>query len=196
MNNSELDAKLRAAREPALSADYQEEFPRIVLANLRSTPGDNSRTHRAWFPRLAWGVTVAACALLAFAVGRWHGRMESGNDILANAKLIRETLAMFPNRIRAIVQDEHGLKLVLADQPEVPASTPIYVRIRDGKQSSSLVTFSGQEIQIDGLKLTVLSQPDGGIILEGNEFVWSSRDPVYTGRELIIEAKNLDLAAR
>ena len=113
------------------------------------------------------------------------------NDSLANIKLIRETLALFPNRVRAIVQDEHGLNLVLSDQENVPASTPIYVRICDGKRCSSLVTFSGQEIQIAGQKLTVLSQPDGGIILEGNKFAWSSSEPVYAGRKIKIEAKNL-----
>ena len=113
------------------------------------------------------------------------------NDSLASLKLIQETMAMFPNRVRAIVQDEHGLRLVLADQPEVPVSPPIYVRLCDGENCSSLVTFSGQEIQIAGQKLTVLSQADGGIILEGNKFFWSSSEPVYANRKLKIEAKNL-----
>lgn len=113
------------------------------------------------------------------------------NDSLANVKLIHETLALFPNRVRAIVQDERGLNLVLSDSADVPASTPIYVRICDGKNCSSVVTFSGQEVQIAGQKLTVLSQPDGGIILAGNKFVWSSNEPVYAGRKFKIEAKNL-----
>jgi hypothetical protein len=93
------------------------------------------------------------------------------------------------------VQDERGVDLILSDTENVPASPPIYVRICDGKQCSSLVTFSGQEIQIAGQKLTVLSQPDGGIILEGNKFVWSSSEPVFAGQKLRIEAKNLNLAA-
>jgi hypothetical protein len=119
----------------------------------------------------------------------------AGKDVLANARLVQETLALFPNRVRAIVQDERGLNVVLSDQENVPASTPIYVRICDGKNCSSLVTFSGQEIQIAGQNLTVLSQPDGGIILEGNKFVWSSSERVYAGKALKIEAKNLKLAA-
>ncbi len=193
MNNSELDAKLKAAREPVLPADYREDFPRLVLAGLRSAPRENRRPRRLWLPRLAWGMATAACILIAFAIGHWHGLAEAkaGKDALANTKFIQETLAMFPNRVRAIVQDERGVNLVLSDTENVPASTPIYVRICDGKNCSSLVTFSGQEIQIAGQKLTVLSQPDGGIILEGNRFVWSSSEPVYAGRKLKIEAKNL-----
>ena len=198
MNNSELDAKLKAAREPVLPADYRDAFPQTVLNHLRPSPRERARgekrtSRQSWLPRLAWGMATAACILMAFAIGHWRGQVErnSGPDVLANAKLIQETLAMFPNRVRAIVQDERGVNLVLSDTENVPASTPIYVRICDGKRCSSLVTFSGQEIQIAGQKLTVLSQPDGGIILEGNKFVWSSSEPVYAGRKLKIEAKNL-----
>jgi hypothetical protein len=193
MNDSELDAKLKAAREPSMLAQYHEAFPQRVLANLRSTTWKPSLGRRSLWPRLVWSIATAACILIAFAVGHWRGGMESqsGQDVLANAKIIQETLAMFPNRVRAIVQDSHGLKLVLADQPEVPNSTPIYVRICDGENCSSLVTFSGQEIQIAGQKLTVLAQPDGGIILEGNQFVWSSAEKSFAKTNLKIEAKNL-----
>jgi hypothetical protein len=48
---------------------------------------------------------------------------------------------------------------------------------------------------VAGQKLTVLSEADGGIILEGNQFVWSSSEPVYAGRKLKIEAKNLGTSA-
>ena len=98
---------------------------------------------------------------------------------------------MFPNQVRAIVQDEHGLNLVLSENKNVPVSPPIYVRICDGKHCSSLVTFSGQEIQIAGQKMTVLSDSHGGIILMGNDFAWSSREPSYAKSDLKIVAKNL-----
>ncbi len=105
--------------------------------------------------------------------------------------MIRETLALFPNRVRAIVQDERGLNLVLSDTDDVPASPPLYVRICDGKKCSSLVTFSGQEIQIAGQKFTVLSDSHGSIILTGSQFVWSDTERAYAGNHLKIEAKNL-----
>ena len=193
MNDSELDKKLKAAREPALDTDYQEEFPRLVLAGLRSARQQQNPPERSWLPRFAWGLAAAACLVVAFAAGHWSGRMERATaaDTLADAKLVHETLAMFPNRVRAIVQDEHGLNLVLSEHEDVPASTPIYVRICEGGRCSSLVTFSGQEIQIAGQKLTVLSQADGGIILEGNKFLWSTGRPLYADKNLKIEAKNL-----
>ncbi|MGA9778874.1 MAG: hypothetical protein WBS33_11455 [Verrucomicrobiia bacterium] len=113
------------------------------------------------------------------------------NDILQNAKFVQETLAMFPNQVCAIMHDQHGLNLVLSSSGDVPASPPIYVRVCDGKNCSSWVTFSGQEIQIGSQKLTVLSDARGGIIVEGIQFVWSSDGKNYTEKNLEIEAKNL-----
>jgi hypothetical protein len=196
MKQSELDSILKKARLPEVPEESRELFPRRIVARLKHNEVQSPHA-RSFLPRLTWAFGLAAGVVIAFAIGHWSGRMETKNltasDSLADLKLIRETMAMFPNRVRAIVQDERGLNLVLSDNTDVPASSPIYVRICDGKQCSSLVTFSGQEIQIAGQKLTVLSQPDGGIILEGNQFVWSSSEPVYAARKLNIEAKNLGL---
>jgi hypothetical protein len=197
MNDSELDIKLAAAREPKLDPDYREDFPRLVLARLRSQPSRPALPpERHWLPRLAWSAGLALIFLLAgFAIGHWRGRTEMAaapaGDILANAKMINETLALFPNRVRAIVRDEKGMRLILADQPNVPDSPPLFVKICDGKNCSSLVTFSGQELDIAGQKITVLADASGGVILEGNRFVWSSTTRDINPRGLEIEARTL-----
>jgi hypothetical protein len=193
MNNPDLDSILKKARTPERSEEFWTEFPKQVARGLNRARTDNFRPKQNWFPRLAWGFATAICILVAFAIGHWRGQVEakSSTDVLANAKVVSETLAMFPNQVRAIVQDERGLNLVLSDSADVPASPPIYVRICDGKHCSSLVTFSGQEIQIAGQKMTVLSDAQGGIILMGNDFAWSSREPAYAKNDLKIEARNL-----
>jgi hypothetical protein len=196
MNNPDLDSILKKARTPERSEEFWAEFPQQVARGLNRARTDNFRPKQNWFPRLAWGFATAICILAAFAISHWRGQTEAkaSTDILANAKVVDETLAMFPNQVRAIVQDERGLNLVLSDSADVPASPPIYVRICDGKHCSSLVTFSGQEIQIAGQKMTVLSDAQGGIILMGNDFAWSSREPTYAKNDLKIEAKNLGQA--
>jgi len=193
MNNSELEHRLKAAQAPVRPDEYWAEFPQRVAAGLRRTPVV-VRGERRWLPRLAWGLaTAAACLIIGFGVGHWRGRTEtaSSNGLLQNVKLIRETMAMFPNRVRAIVQDERGLNLVLSEQADVPDSTPIYVSICDGKQCSTVVTFSGQEIKLAGQSLTILSDAHGGVILTGSKFVWSSAEQIYAGNHLKIEAKTL-----
>ena len=57
----------------------------------------------------------------------------------------------------------------------------------------SFVTFSGQEVQVDGQKIDVLVDAQGGIILEGNKFVWSNTERSYAAKRLKIEARNLGL---
>ena len=194
MTNSELDSILKKARLPEFPETDREMLSRQLVARIKNNE-QVARPSRSALPRWGWALAVATCVVIAFAIGHWHGQVDtmpgSGNDRLANIKIIRETLAMFPNRVRAIVSDEHGLNLVLSDSADVPASSPLYVRICDGQRCTSLVTFSGQEIQIAGQKLTVLSLPDGGIILEGKKFVWSSGESAYVGRKLKIEAKTL-----
>ena len=195
MKNPELESILKMARLPEIPEESLAMFPRRIVARLKHTDLPN-RAARNFSPPLAWACGLAACVVIALAVGHWPGRMENvpTDDSLASLKLIRETLALFPNRVRAIVQDEQGLNLVLSDNNDVPASAPLYVRICDGQHCSSLVTFSGQEIQIAGQKVTVLSDAHGGIILtgnDGNEFVWSNTERIHADNHLKITVKNL-----
>ncbi|HEY4416804.1 MAG TPA: hypothetical protein VGO57_14025 [Verrucomicrobiae bacterium] len=198
MKDSELDKKLAAARTPQLDADYVEDFPRLVFSRLRTVRDEKIPARHFWRPSFAWSASLALVFLfVGFGIGHWRGKTEmaqlSTPDILANAKLINETVAMFPNRVRAIIRNANGTHLVLADKPEVPNSPPIYVRICDGKNCSSLVTFSGQELEIAGQKITVLADAGGGIILEGSQFVWSNTGKNSRWGNYQIEAKNLTL---
>ena len=194
MTDFDLEKKLQAARVPTRDEDYWESFPRLVSAKLRTTSTQRPIVERHWLPRLAWGGSIAfACLVIGFAIGHWHDRMEKNDPyaLLQNGKMLHEVLTLFPNRVRAIVQDKNGVQLVLSNQPDVPTSTPIYVHICDGRQCSSLVTFSGQEVQVACQPVTVLSDAQGGIILTGNKFVWSNTERTYAGEHLKIEARNL-----
>ncbi len=191
MNKFDLNATLKSAQTPAGSAEYWNDIRREVRAQLRRPFTASSRNQPRWFPRLAWSFAMAAaCLAVALAMGHWRGGTLAP-DALQSTKLIRETMAMFPNRVRAIVSDERGLSLVLSEHADLPASTPIYVRICDGRHCASFVTFSGQEIQAGGQTVTVLADGRGGIILTGSEFVWSNTEQNRAGGRLKIKAENL-----
>ncbi|HXF09737.1 MAG TPA: hypothetical protein VN625_03055 [Desulfuromonadaceae bacterium] len=195
MNDSELTALLKKARVPEPSGELWDELPGRVARQLNRARTETSHSVRGGFSRWAWGMATALCVVMAFIAGHWHGQMAEKKDALASGKVVRETLAMFPNRVRAIVEDEHGLNLVLSENEDVPASSPLYLRVCDGKQCASVVTFSGQEIQVAGRKMTVLADGHDGVILMGNNFAWSSREPAMAKNNLKIEAKNLDIGA-
>jgi len=155
----------------------EDDKPRSALGGRR--PGDWgwAVSGQSW---LARALGAAACVLLAFALGYWHGRAGHA-DLLQNADVVRETLALFPNRVRAIVEDERGLNLVLSDSDNVPVSAPLYIRVSGGGRDASYLTFSGQEITIAGQTVTVLADTHGGVILAGNHFLWSATDRGHTG---------------
>jgi hypothetical protein len=194
MNKPELESILKKARLPEILGESLEIFPRQIVARLKRDDPP-TRSARVFSPHLAWAFGLVACVIIAFAIGHWRGRMETGTipatDSVASTTFIRETMAMFPNRVRAIVQDERGINLVLSDNADVPVSPPLYVRICDGEHCSSFVTFSGQEIQIAGQKVTVLADTHGGVILAGQHFIWSDNERVYAAGHLKITAKNL-----
>ena len=196
MNNSELDRTLKAAKAPERPEEYWKQFPQRVTARLHWKRTAESVEAPRWFPRLAWGLaTAAACLLAGFLLGHWRGQTEAAsNGLLQNGKVIREMLTMFPNRVRAIVQDERGLSLVLSEKDDVPVSPPLWVKVCDGKRCSAFVAFSGQEVEIAGLKVTVLSDARGGVMLVGDRFVWSSGEPERAANHLRIEARQLAYA--
>lgn len=193
MSKSNLNETLKAARIPKRREGYWENFSGLVVRQLGRIPAP-MRNETPWFPRIAWGFAAAAVCLVAgFAIGHWRGRDKavSTTGLLQNEKVIRETMAMFPNRIRAIVQDDKGVSLVLSEKEDVPDSTPLYVKVCDGTHCSALVTFSGQEVQLAGQKVTVLSNARGGVMIVGEQFLWSSEQNGKAAAHLRIEAKEL-----
>lgn len=198
MNDAELNRLLKSAAPPRSPEEYWEDFPGRVARQLHR-PLPPERFVARWPLRLAWAAGVAAvCVAAGFLLGHHFGQTEMANgngQVLQNVKLIREVMAMFPNRVRAIVKDEAGMQLVLSDSDDVPASTPLWVKISQGEHSVSLVTFSGQELQIRGQKLTVLSEARGGVLVVGDHFVWASEEAGLGAGDLRIQARPLEMAS-
>ena len=137
MNKPELESILKKARLPEISEESLAMFPRRIVARLkRNDPPAPPRAKIFAAPGVGlWTGGLRRHRLCRRPLARAN---RNGNnpspDSLASAKLVHEIMAMFPNQIRAIVQDDGGdLKLVLSDTGDVPASPPLYVRICDGK---------------------------------------------------------------
>ena len=192
MNDLELNRILKTAKVPERAEEFWARFPRRVTSRLHWKPAMTWGASR--FSRVAWALSaITACLVMGFLAGHWRGHEEAvaENGLLQNAKVIRETFAMFPNRVKAIVQDQHGINLVLSDKADVPQSAPLWIKICDGKNCAAMVTFSGQEIKLGRQELTVLTDVHGKIILAGDNFLWSNGEALLAGNHLKIEAKTL-----
>lgn len=179
MTDSELEIFLKTAGVPDRASEFWEDFPRRITTKLHwraQRTSDLLPVQPRPLNWLAWGLSVGmACLVIAFTLSHWRGSRPA-NGLLQNEKVVREVLAMFPNQVRAIVQDENGLSLSLADQANVPASTPLWIKVCDGNHCRSIITFSGQSVQIAGQRVEVLADARGGVMLVGDHFFWSSQE--------------------
>jgi len=213
MNNKELDQILKSARVPERPAEYWERFPRQVTTRARDLERAEGRAgERAqepdlrsafgagfcglrWKPALAVGLAFT-CIVFGFILGLWRGRSSGTDPQLAElGKYFREIAALFPNQLEAIVFDEAGAHMVLADRPNVPVSPPMYVKICGPKGCQRFVTFSGQQIRVNGDVFEVLVDRQGDVLLVGAQWVWSSSEPAGKTSPYRIEARPLPAAS-
>lgn len=179
MNNAELDKLLHSAPVPEREVEYWEQFPGSVTRRLAQAQHSGSRRPAPrTSPLLLWGIGLAtACIMIGFVVGWWKGHQSGlqAAPVAAMQKYYREIEALFPQQVRAIILDETGPHLLLADKANVPVSSPVLLTIQKRTGVQSVVTFSGQQIPVNGELCDVLTDADGHILLIGTKLVWSSQ---------------------
>src|ERR1017187_560695 len=217
MNNRELNDVLKRAAVPERKADYWERFPRQVTAEIKrrgqharaekrgdapvpavadgSTTWTWATAFRAFVSRPAFILGVAAvCLAVGFVLGSWRGLRPSGQDAqLAEArKYFHEFEALFPNQLQGIVFDQQGTHLVLAPEPNLPASPPLYLKVCGPKGCQRFVTFSGQQIRVNGDVCDVLVDHQGNVLVVGQETLWADAKATTKRGPYQIEAKVLE----
>jgi len=161
--NDDLDKLLKSACVPERSPGYWKHFPGRVIARLgQAEPEPATANGFAW----RWIATAAACVLVATAGLCWRlwPKPAPGTDY---AKLAREIEKEFPGQLKAIIVDEHGLRVELAETPNVPVSSPLLVEVCRPQGCRRVITFSGQQISINGEPWDVLVNGDGRVIVAG-----------------------------
>ncbi len=183
MNNHELDQLLKSVPPPGRPADYWNDFPAAVRSQLTSQPASDPvseppRPRR--LPAYGWAVALgAACIMLGFVLGFWRGHNSPPLDpqFAAAQKLYRESEGLFRHQIRAIIFENGGPRLILADHPNVPDSPPYYLKVCGPSGCQSFITFSGQQIQVNGRTCDVLADGSGRVMLVNDHAVWAQDDP-------------------
>src|SRR6266487_5716773 len=187
MKNSELDQILKSAPVPDRPGAYWAQFPQRVMAKTnwlrtRADAGaDHPRTEpfllrsRFRFATVGLGLAISGL-LLVFVLGSRQGRQLSITEpqLAAARKYFQEIETLFPRQVQAIIFDQQGSHLVLAERSNVHASSPLYLKVCGPKGCQSYVTFSGQQIRINGETCDVLSDHQDNVLLVGRDWVLST----------------------
>lgn len=220
MNDAQLNDVLKRATVPEREAGYWEQFPGRVTAEVErrrkaaraeSRPAATTptltgrRTPWSWAsvlrfrgakPAFAFGL-AAVCIAVGFVLGFWKGHHApgEGSQLAEARKYLREIEALFPNQVQAIVFDQQGTHLVLAQEPNLAASPALYLKICGPNGCQRVITFSGQQIRVNGDVCEVLADGRGGVLLVGRQLVWSSDQARAGGGRYRIEARALEAAS-
>ena len=217
MKDRELNEVLKRAAVPERKADYWERFPSQVTAEIKRR-GQHARAEkradapvpamadgsitwtwatafRAFVSRPAFVLGVAVvCLAVGFALGSWRGQRSSGQDAqLAEArKYFHELEALFPNQLQTIVFDQQGTHLVLAPEPNLPVSPPLYLKICGPKGCQRFITFSGQQIRVNGDVCDVLVDHQGHVLVVGQETLFADAKATTKTGQYQVEARALE----
>ena len=147
---------------------------KIQMAAIRQKRG--SRMAIRWL----WPMAAAACFLVAWLAlssappaGKGTSAPVARQDVAASI-ILREFSALYPNQVKSIVRNSLGIELALADKPDVAPVSPLVLKVCDPRGCEEIITFSGQSIDVAGHKVTVETESGGRVILDGEQFLWSS----------------------
>jgi hypothetical protein len=176
---------LKQAKVPEPRRGFWDELPVKVQRAIDSGRGGVVRPEDAvaglsFFEVLLRKAAVplafaAACLMIGFIWGANSRKSEVQPTELAEARACwREAAALFPNQLQAIVFDQQGSRVLLAEKPNQPSSPPIYLRLCDDQGCKRFITFSGQQIKVNGENFEVLVNCEGEVLLVGDAQVWKS----------------------
>lgn len=185
-----MDYWLRCLRLPEREASYWQTFPLRISQRLQQETAKDSQHENRPTPALSrllpfqWKLAIAmALTLTALGVGYWLGSdspSERARLVQHASRMVvyfQEIHALFPQQIQAIVFHDEGTDLMLSEASNLPESAPILLNIQMGNRHRSVITFSGQQIPINGELCEVFTDAKDHILVVGQNAVWTSAQP-------------------
>jgi hypothetical protein len=160
-----LDDILKQAWVPDRSPGYWESFPGRVTRGIADRSRLKTAPTNPWLPWAIGAVTV--CLALAIAMFVSRSGTPQAEPPVSYVQLYRQIEAMFPNQVQAIFVDGRGVKLVLAENADVPRSQPLLINACRQDDCRHVITFSGQQVKINGDTWDVLVNGQNQVVVAG-----------------------------
>lgn len=183
MNDEELKRRLEFLPPPPINeAARGRALHRAVIALARTAEAAPEPKANAWWrASITW---AAACAVVLFAGLVLMRSIEPAEDFNegADARTLAQVEALFPGRLNAVIEHDGDVRLDLAGEvSSAGTDQPVLVQLEGGGRRLRVLSYSGRSvvIELDGARFTfeALVTGDGGVVLSGEDFAWSSAQP-------------------
>ncbi len=173
-----------AARERAL---FQARLALSAGASIEDEEANTGSFRSFW----ACAAGLAAIALVLFLVNA-PGQKTTSDDLAASRDLLRQLEGVFPGNLDAVIERGETVEVVLADEPRPSSVQRVVLTIADRERPVRILSYSGQRVCVDlagrQLCFEMLVTDSGGVIVAGDDFVWTRENPVkIVGRKVTAE---------
>jgi hypothetical protein len=181
MNDEDLKKRLAELGVPEPDETARERALDRALTALRNTTVEAEVKRPAFFAR--WAILAGTCAVLALTVV--VGSRPAGDDLVVWQRTLREVEALFPGQLTAVIESDGAVDLEISDEAAGGTSQPVLVEFTQGSRVLRVLSYSGRRVCVDlgGEKACFepLVTSDGGVILAGENFLWSAENPASPG---------------
>lgn len=197
MKDADLKKQLAALAPPAPSEVAQARalhratlaLHQPVDAAAASTTGEPS-SGTPFSRALPVWTAVVFIAAIAVCAGTFYFRGSSANaPVVAMVETTRADLqtlsqveGLFPGQLNAVIDRDGELQLDLTNGSHPSAAEqPLIVHLEGGEHRLRVLSYSGRSITVElkngYITFEALVTSDGGVVLAGNDFAWSSAEP-------------------
>ncbi len=182
MTDTDLKDQLKALQVPRYDPiEEGRALHRARVAFAQPREQEESLRPRRLFYR-GWVAISAGLAVAALVVG---GLATSRRHLSPAAELhtLAEMQAIFPDQFNALIDDNGTVQLDLTTPSLAGEGThqPLQVVLEADHHRVSILSYSGRSItlKLQGASVTfeALVTAEGGVVLQGNQFAWSSAQP-------------------
>lgn len=151
----------------------------LALAGAGDAPreADNVFEKRVSYRWAALCVVMLIAGLVMVGPLRLMRDAEPGADL----RTLAQVEELFPGQLNAVIEGDGEMRLDLA-RWTAPSSTdqPVVVELERGGNRLRVLSYSGRSVtmELKGRRVTfdVLVTSDGGVVLAGDDFAWSSTE--------------------
>lgn len=184
MNDRDLKKQLDVLTPPpADEAARARALHRATVAlsqpHAVSSAGTGTATWRGAYGWLALCAVMLVAGLVMIRPFQPEPSAANGG---ADLRTLAQVEALFPGQLNAVIERDGEVRLDLAGQSSPVASEqPVLVQFERGGHRLRVLSYSGRSVTLElkGATFTfeALVTSDGGVVLSGDDFAWSSALP-------------------